>query len=335
MRRLICCLTLLVPCVLQPARSSAADAKWIHATTEHFDLYTSESEGDAKAALQHLEAVRAYFLASTHSKDPGGQAVRIVAFHTPADYSKYRPEEVGSAKAYAQVGAVPATIAAVGLKPEIYEQIFREYAQLVMDEYSPSLPYWFRAGLADLYSTLKPADNQIKLGIPPVRDYRSTGVADLDLSMMFGIDHAALLAARNRQGVNFYADNDAKAAVFGAGNAAQTTALAQSQSAMAADFQGGVWMLTHMIMFQPDYRPKFGEFVGTLGTGQPTGAVFNKVYGRSISQVAADLAIYAKMPSFSSANLPFKYEKPAAPKVAALTKEDQERILSDLSRKTK
>jgi hypothetical protein len=335
MRRFVFCLTILFSSVLQPARGFAADAKWIHATSEHFDLYTAESEGDAKAALQHLEAVRAYFLAATHSKDPGGQAVRIIAFHAASDYAKYRPEEVGSAKAYAQAGAVPATIAAASLKPEMYEQIFREYAQLVMDESSPSLPYWLRAGLADLYSTLKPGDNQIKLGIPPVRDYRSSGIQDVDLSVMFDIDRAGLLAARNKQGTDIHNDPDAQSAVFGKANAAQTTALTQNLAVTGQDYGGGIWMLTHMIMFQQDYRPKFGEFVGTLGNGQPTGAVFTKVYGRSLPQVASDLKLYAKLPGLSSANLPFKYEKPAAPQIRPATKEDQDRIFADLTRKTK
>ncbi len=75
----------------------AADAKWVHATSAHFDLYTSESEGDARAALAHLEATRAYFLAATHTHDPGGRTVRIVAFHAESDYSKYKPTEVRSA----------------------------------------------------------------------------------------------------------------------------------------------------------------------------------------------------------------------------------------------
>jgi len=337
MRRFTYCLTLLLPFLLQPAPSFAAETKWIHATSEHFDMYTAESEGDAKAALQHLEAVRAYFLASTHSKDPGGQPVRIVAFHTEGDYSKYRPSEVGSARAYAVVGAVPATIAVAGLKPAMYEQIFREYGQLVMDEYSPSLPYWLRAGLADLYSTLKPGENQIQLGIPPLRDYRSSGIADLDLSLMFDIDRAGLLAARKKQGEDLYSDTDTKStnAAFGAANGTRTTALAQNLSVSGQDYVAGVWTLTHMIMFQPDYRPKFGEFVGALGSGQPTGAVFSKVYGRSIGQVTYDLKLYAKRPSFSSANLPFKQEKSPAPQIRPATKEDQDRIFADLSRKTK
>lgn len=234
------------------------------------------------------------------------------------------------------MGAVPATIAVVGLKPAVYEQIFREYAQLVMDESSPSLPYWFRAGLADLYSTLKPGDNQIKLGIPPFRDYRSTGIADLDLSILVGIDRAGLLASRSKQGADSFADTGSAAnAAFGAANAAQTNALAQARSSLAQDFGGGIWMLTHMVMFQPDYRPKFGQFVGTLGTGQPTGAAFISVYGRSLNQVAVDLKLYAKQPSLSSANLPFKYEKPETPQVRPATKEDLDRIFADLGKKTR
>ena len=86
MRRFIVCLTILSHPPCSPHALFAADPKWIHATSEHFDMYTAESEGDAKAALQHLEAVRAYFLAATHSKDPGGQPVRIVAFHSAENY---------------------------------------------------------------------------------------------------------------------------------------------------------------------------------------------------------------------------------------------------------
>ncbi len=106
-RRFIRCLTILSSLAFAATNSFAADAKWVHATSEHFDLYTTESEGDAKAALQHLESVRLYFLASTHAKDPGGQPVRIVAFRSLGDYSKYRPREVGSARHMRRRGRCP------------------------------------------------------------------------------------------------------------------------------------------------------------------------------------------------------------------------------------
>lgn len=325
MRRLIFFLLIASSALL------GADPKWIHATSAHFDLYTNESDSAAKSALQHFEAVRAYFLASTHSKDPGGQSVRIIAFHSMGDYMKVRPAEYGEAKAFSHPGQ-PATIVAVGLKPEDYQHVFREYAQLVFDEYSPSLPYWLRAGFAELYSTLKPADGAIKLGIQPSRDYHSSGIGNTDLSMMFALDRTSLLASRRKAGTDFYTDGPASAAVLGATNAAQTTALQQSQSAMAQDYEGAIWMLTHMIMFQQDYRPKFGEFVGTLGRGVPTANGFRDVYGRSLSQVSDDLKIYAKLPSLNAANLPFKYDKPPNPQITPSSGQDVDAILASLKK---
>jgi hypothetical protein len=320
MRRLLFIL-LIASCAL-----SGADPKWIHATSPHFDLYTNESEGAAKSALQHFEAVRAYFLASTHSNDPAGQSVRIVAFHSMGDYTKIRPAEFGEAKAFSRPGR-PATIVAVGLKAEDYQHIFREYAQLVFDEYSPSLPYWLRAGFAELYSTLKPGDGTIKLGLQPARDYHSSGIGDTDLTMMFALDRSSLLASRRKTGTTFYAEGPANAAVLGAADAARTTALQQSQSAMAQDFEGAIWMLTHMIMFQQEYRPKFGEFVSTLGRGIPTANGFRDVYGRSLSQVSDDLKIYAKLPSLNAANLPFKFDKPPSPQITPSSMQEVDTIL--------
>lgn len=325
MRRLI--LSLLIA----SSALCGADAKWIHATSAHFDLYTDESEGAAKSALQHFEAVRVYFLASTHSKDPGGQSVRIIAFHSMGDYSKVRPAEFGDAKAFSHTGQ-PATIVAVGLKSEDYEHIFREYTQLIFDEYSPSLPYWLRAGFAELYSTLKPGDGTIKLGIQPSRDYHSSGIGNTDLTMMFALDRSSLLASRRKAGTDFYTDGPASAAILGAADAARTTALQQTRSAMAQDYEGATWMLTHMIMFQQDYRPKFGEFVGTLGRGVPTANGFRDVYGRSLSQVSDDLKIYAKLPSLNAANLPFRYDKAPAPKIASASAQEVDGILAGLKK---
>jgi hypothetical protein len=310
----------------------AADAKWVHATSAHFDLYTQDGDGAAKTALQHLEAVRAYFLASTHSKDPGGQSVRIIAFRSAGDYAKSRPQEFGAAKAWSQPGP-PATIVAESLKPEEYEHIFREYTQLVFDEYSSSLPYWLRAGLSELYSTLKPGDTTIKLGIQPSRDYHSNGIGNVDLSTMFEINRTSLLASRRQAGTDFYTDAPASSAALGAANAARTSALANSGSAMAQDYDGAVWMVAHMVMFQQDYRPKFGEFINALGRGVPTATGFRDVYGRSIGQVSDDLKSYAKLPSLNAANLPFKYDKPPAPQMGSASQQDVDKILAELNKK--
>ena len=84
-----------------------------------------------------------------------------------------------------------------GLKPDSYEGIFREYCQTVLDLSAPQLPYWFRAGLAQLYSTVKPGDGTIRLGFPPNRSYPS-GTGGINMMMLIGIDRKAYLESRAR-----------------------------------------------------------------------------------------------------------------------------------------
>ena len=311
-------LTLALLTILPLSRASAADAKWVHISSAHFDMYTSESEGEAKAALVHLEAVREYFLAATHFHDPGGQTVRIVVFHAAGDYTKYRPANVLSAKAYGiSAGAVaaPPTVVIQGLKPEMYEQAFREYTQLVLDDSAPTLPLWFRAGLSELYSTLKPTDAGMNLGGLPHINSRSGEVGDVNLSLLFGVDRQALYASRE----DF--DNTG-----GLGGSVQSS-MSQSQ-----DFARAAWMLVHMVMFQQEYRPKFGEFMRTLAGGGETGAAFEKVYGVPLSKVKADLTLYSRQTGITVVTAPFKPAKPPAPEVRPATKEEQDKVFADLSK---
>jgi hypothetical protein len=92
-------------------------------------------------------------------------------------------------------------------------------------------------------------------------------------------------------------------------------------------------MLTHMLMFNPQYRAKVSQFIGALASGQDTGAAFNTVYERSLSQVLDDLLLYMKQSSLSVANPKFVYDKPAAPQIQAMTKEDQDRLVAELGKK--
>ena len=186
------------------SRLSAAEAKWFHATSAHFDLYTSESESDAKAALAHLEATRAYFLTATRAHDPGSQPVKIVVFHAESDFSKYKPVEVGSARVYGLAGGIaPATVVVQGLKPDVFDQVLREYAQLALDSSFPTLPYWYRAGLAAFYSTLKPGDNTMTLGTAPRSNFRNGEVGDVSLPLLFGINREAFLSSRDKAAMDF------------------------------------------------------------------------------------------------------------------------------------
>ena len=318
----------LIACLLWiPAgRLSAADAKWIHASSAHFEMYAAQSESEIRAALQHLEIVRAFFINSTHSQDPGGQPVRVVVFQSEGDSAKFRPSEYGSVSTYSLPGA-PATIVSLGLKPASYEHIFREYCQLVLDQSAPKIPYWLRSGLAQFYSTLKPEENKIKLGAAPARAFHSHDGLNVDLVQLFGADRKMFLESSSRSSTEFYADTGNYAAL-GAKGAAATQALNSLESKAAQDYELPSWALTHMLMFSPNYRAKTGEFIGVLSNGQETVAGFGSVYGRSLADVRSDLSLYMRQAGLAVAEPAYKYEKPSAPVMKAATKEEVEALLA-------
>ena len=335
MRLSAAALLALVSLALPATHALAAD-KWLHATSAHFDMYAAESDSDVKAALAHLEAVRAFFTNATHSGDPGGQPVRIVAFHSEGDFNRYKPAEYVASSAYS-VMEPQATIVALGLKPENYEKIFFEYCLMVLDGSAPKLPFWMKAGLAQLYSTLKPGDGTIKLGAPPLRSYHVRSTDRLDLNMLFTVDKKTYLASRAKGAQDFGADTDHSTSHGNAalGNSAATNALNAVQGAVTQDFEGPDWTLTHMIMFGQDYRAKAGAFIGALSGGEDTGAALNSVYGRNVAQVVGDLELYMKQSALAVVNAKFVYDKPAPPAVSSLSKADEDRVIGDLSKKGK
>jgi len=318
---------LIAPLLWIPAgRLAAADAKWVHASSAHFEVYAAQSESEVRAALQHLEVVRAFFLNSTHSQDPGGQPVRVVVFQSEGDSAKYRPSEYGAVSAYSIPGT-PATIVSVGLKPESYEHIFREYCQLVLDQSAPKIPYWLRSGLAQFYSTLKPEDNKIKLGAAPARAFHSHDGLNVDLVQLFGADRKMFLESSSRSSTEFYADTGNYAAL-GARGAAATQALNSLETKAAQDYELPSWALTHMLMFNPTYRAKVGAFIGQTSNGQETVAAFGSVYGRSLADIQSDLSLYMRQAGLAVAEPAYKYEKPAAPVMKPSTKEQVEALLA-------
>lgn len=324
---------------LLPLTVYAADAKWARVTSAHFDVYTSESEGEAKSALTHLEAARAFFLAATHSHDPGEKPVRIVVFHSEAVYAKYRPDEVLSAKAYGQAaGTVPATIVVLGLKSDMYEQVFREYTQLVLDDSAPTLPYWFRAGLSMVYSTVKPGDTGMSIGAPPRGSFRTDAAANVSLPLLFGVNREALLASREKGALdfNFYLTNTGSSTEQLAASpsrdpgGAASNALATVQSRLGQSHARAAWMLVHMLIFHAEYRPRFGEFMRTLAAGTETGAAFNRVYGEPVGKVQTDLITYWNQTRIMVIIAPLKFEKTTAAEVHPVTNEERDQILATL-----
>ena len=189
MRKRYRTITLALASLLPLASSFAADTRLVKAVSDHFEVYTTDNEAAAKAALTHFEMVRAYLLKAIHSQDPFRNPVRIVGFKSLGEFSPYRPRNVESEKAFALSDAEHMTIVLAGLKKEFYEYGVREYVTELLGRAAPKMPYWLKLGFSELYCTLHMENGQLMLGSSPNRDFHSVTSPDLlNMSVMFSLN---------------------------------------------------------------------------------------------------------------------------------------------------
>jgi hypothetical protein len=313
-------ITLALTSLLPLASSFAADTKLVKAVSDHFELYTTDNEAAATAALTHFETVRGYLLKATGGQDPFAAPVRIVGFKTPGEFNSHQPAGVSAGKAFSEANAERVTIVLSGLKPEMYQYGVREYVRLLLDRTNAKMPYWLRLGLTELYCTLRIDNGHLVIGIAPNRDFHTTTMPDLDLRTFFALKEGGMT---DKGAQDFYADAPNPAL-------GRTNTLADIGSSLSVDYQGIAWQLTHMLMFQKEYSPKFGPFVGALAGGENSDAAVQRIYGRSVSGLTGDLAIYYKMPMHNAATVAFQLDKPVTPQTGQLSAADSDIILAQL-----
>ena len=166
-------ITLALTSLLPLASSFAADTKLVKAVSDHFELYTTDNEAAATAALTHFETVRGYLLKVTGGQDPFAAPVRIVGFKTPGEFNSHMPAGVTATKAFSEANAERVTIALASLKPEMYQYGAREYVTLLLNRTNPKMPYWLRLGLSELYCTLRLDNGHLVVGTAPTREFHS------------------------------------------------------------------------------------------------------------------------------------------------------------------
>jgi tetratricopeptide (TPR) repeat protein len=123
--------------------------------------------------------------------------------------------------------------------------------------------------MADLYSSLEPHGQQSMVG-RPLESHVITLLRRpwMDWNVLFAVDHKS----------PYYNESD-KMSIF----------YAQS------------WALTHMLYLSPSYGSRFSNFLLAVATGTPTPYAFQKVYGKTISEVAKDASNYIRQSSVHAA----------------------------------
>ena len=236
----------------------APAAQWIRVRSANVEIYTTAGEKKGREAALYFEQVRSLFVGLNVKRATHGAPVRIIAFQSDKEYQPYQPNRV--ADAFYQPGYDHDYIVMRSISGEDFPLALHEYMHLVIARSGWRIPVWLNEGIAEIYSTLKPAGKKLEIGSLIPGAMQTLAHAKLvPLPVLMAVDQRSPLYSESDRANIFYAES---------------------------------WALTHMLMMTETYRPAFAEFIDSLQSGAGTDAAFERAYGKSIGQIQTDLDRY-------------------------------------------
>jgi len=265
---------LAITCCLLAASAAPAD-HWVRIRSDHFELFTTAGERNGRELIQYLEQVRGFFLKAFDLAGPRFQTVRIVWFRSDKEYRPYRPSEI--ADAFFQPGLDHDYIVMKNSSGDLDATAVHEYIHLLVRQTKLEVPRWLNEGLAELYSNLEPAGEEIIVGKPiPARIQTLDREPWIDLRTLIA---PGPLSHEKNQAAMFYAES---------------------------------WALIHMLSLDGRYSSRLRAMFDALQNGD-TPAAFQKAYGKPLDAVERDLQAYARADSFNTAIFDLKLPEAIAP----------------------
>jgi Flp pilus assembly protein TadD len=281
--------------VLAAVPALAAD-EWIRVTTPHFEVYTTAGERRGRDIAREFEKVREFFERASPLKTPPDAPVRIILFHTEEQYAQYAIN--GVAVAFYASGPTRDYIVLQD-SPQKYPTAIHEYMHLVIRHSGLRIPLWLNEGWSDVYSTLRPTRDGVAVG-------------DLLPGRISTLEHGTWLD-------------------FDALTSTTQSSPAYNEATHAGMFYAESWALAHMLYLAPDYKDHFAQFVAALHHGATTAEACRKAYGKTPSQVYADLRNYLGRKKLYGALFETPLTKAEEePKLEKLSSFDSGLLLADL-----
>lgn len=258
-----------------------ADPKWIRMPSEDFEIYSSDSEADTRRVLQYFERVRSFFREAMGAPArQKAEPVRIILFGSKKEYEEYRPNEF--AIAYYTPIAGRDYIVMNGSSADVFPVAVHEYVHLIAQNAGLKLPPWLNEGVADLFSTLKPAGDKTVVGSPvPGHVYSLARQKWVPLPVILSAGHDSPYYNEKSKAGSLYSES---------------------------------WALVHMLL-STEYGSRFTQLLEEVQKDTPSQRAIETVYGKSLDVVEKDLQAYLRRNSFPTRIAPFKFgdsEKVAA-----------------------
>ncbi|HKC17287.1 MAG TPA: tetratricopeptide repeat protein [Steroidobacteraceae bacterium] len=243
----------------------AGQPTWITMQNENFCAYSSASERATRDALNQFERVRGFFLQLTGAKPDKAVPVTVVIFGSEKEYQPYRLNAF--ATAYYSSWSDRDLIVVGKLGEESARTATHEYTHLVFKHDGFSLPPWLNEGVAELFSTLRPAGNETEFG-----DVLIGRLQELNRDPWVPME--TILAA-------------------------DMTSPYYNEAKQAGSLYNQSWALVHMLATTEKYRHKFWGMVIAVNNGVPSVQALETAYGVPFATIETELKSYIRGNSFS------------------------------------
>ena len=258
-----------------PFAAAAAQDQWVHLTTPHFEMYTTNGEKRAREAILYFEEVRSFFVQASPVRGVTEFPVRIVAFKNAKQYEPYRLNAFASA--FYTKGRDRDYIVLGDLEEDHLPIAIHEYMHLVVQNSGIKLPIWLNEGWADVYSTLRPLGKKSMVGdLIPGRAQVLLQQKWMPFDELTSVAHDSPAYNEKDRASVFYAES---------------------------------WALAHMLYLSPGYAKDFNKFLLALNSGLTTDAACQTAFGKPGQQVFADLQQYLRGNQFYGSTFEAKLTK--------------------------
>lgn len=262
---------------------SPAHAAWHEASSDHFLIYSNQSEKNVRVFSKRLEsyhdAMRFLFNRSATKPSPSNR-VTIYVVKSTRDVRDlyggnsqniggfYIPRAGGSLAIVAQVKSSRHEMSSSELI------LLHEYAHhFLMSSSARAYPRWLNEGFAEFYGTAKfGGDGSVSLGRPSKhRAYELLLANDVPIDLLL-----------------------------------DTKAYAQNKTKRYDSFYGQSWALYHMLHFSPERKDQLSDYVTRISEGADEMTAAKEIFG-DLEQLNKDLNRYVKQRRISTYHIPADY----------------------------
>src|SRR5271170_1886845 len=211
---------------------TAADAHWTRLASPNFEMYTTAGERSARDTIRYFEQVRSFFAQMMPHALEKPAPLRILVFNSLKDYEPYRLNDYATAFYHATADHDYIVMSHAG--EETFPTAIHEYVHLIARHSKLNFPPWLNEGIAEPYSTLRPAGDKVLVGALIPGRYQA-------LLRGRGVPLEIILAAGHDS--PYYNEKDKAGNLYNEG-----------------------WALTHMLALSPEYKPKFSQVLQAISS---------------------------------------------------------------------